>query len=169
MLKKLERKYFERVAEIIVFSYRYAYVDIYKDDFLFHQLSVKSKIDHFEKRNKEEFENKYIYESDGIVRGIVSCESPKEEDVTYSHEIRAFYLDPPFIGKGYGKKMYQDTEEITINKGYSKLIVWCLLENKRALDFYQRMGFHLSGKEREFPLKLSERPLIEVQLEKYLK
>lgn len=61
------------------------------------------------------------------------------------YELSALYLDPEYIGKGFGKQtMDWIKNEISV-RGYQKISVWVLDQNYRAKAFYEKNGFKSDG------------------------
>lgn len=61
-------------------------------------------------------------------------------------EIVSLYLLPEYMGMGYGKKLLQAALQSLLELGFSRVFLWVLEENKRAREFYERMGFCCDGK-----------------------
>ena len=60
-------------------------------------------------------------------------------------EIVSIYLLPEYMGKGYGKQLFQAVMDQLLGQGYKKLYLWVLEENERAIRFYKSFGFKASG------------------------
>ena len=133
-IRKAERKDLSRIAEIFVFNNRINFYPIFKDpDYSFGELQVVSLID--STFGKEEvLKNTYVYD-DGLVKGFT---------VLNGTEIFKLFVDPFFQSRGIGHALIGFAVE---EKGADRL--WALEKNTRAIAFYERHGFHPSGK-REF-------------------
>ena len=55
-------------------------------------------------------------------------------------EIFEFYLDPIYQGLGLGEHLFEGCRHTLDMRKLSGLIVWALLENRAACDFYWRRG-----------------------------
>lgn len=119
-----------RVAEIFVFNNRINYFPIFKDaGFSFGELQVVSLIDnHFGKN--EILGNLYVYDS-GLIKGFLQMSGT---------EISKLYVEPSFQSEGVGGALI----EFAIRKLHAGNL-WALEKNVRAISFYQRHGFHLTG------------------------
>ncbi len=61
-------------------------------------------------------------------------------------EIVAIYLLPGFMGKGYGKKLFEEAVRELKEMGYRNIFLWVLEDNIGARRFYERQGFVPNGK-----------------------
>ncbi len=55
-------------------------------------------------------------------------------------EIFELYLSPTHQGMGLGEHLFEGTRHMLELRGHAGLIVWSLLENRPALDFYWKRG-----------------------------
>ena len=126
-IRKAEPKDFERIAEIEIFNYRLNFYPIFKDDeFYFSELSVSKKSGEYSK-NPEGF---YVYD-DKAVKGFIKITGT---------EVKKLFVEPVLQGNSIGKKLLQFAVS---EKGADFL--WALEKNKKAIAFYQKNGFSLSG------------------------
>lgn len=72
-----------------------------------------------------------VYEADGVVKGFLYAAEG---------EIRKLYVDPFFQSAGIGAAL----AEFAV-KERAACFVWALEKNTRAVAFYQRQGFLLTG------------------------
>ncbi len=123
-----------RAAEIYVFNNRINFFPIFKDEsYSFGELQVVSLADNY--FGKEEIiENLYVYD-DGLIRGFIQMNGT---------EICKLFVDTFFQGRGIGGELI----EFAKNELHADNL-WALEKNVRAISFYQRHGFHLTG-ERKF-------------------
>ena len=130
-IRKAKTGDFERIAEIEIFNYRFNFYPIFKDDaFYFSELSVSGKAAEYS-NNPDDF---FVYD-DGVIKGFIMIRE---------NEVVKLFVEPVLQGNSIGKKLL----EFAVNeKGADYL--WALEKNKRAVAFYERNGFHLSG-ERKF-------------------
>lgn len=63
-------------------------------------------------------------------------------------EIRAIYLLEHFWRKGIGSGLLQYSTDKTKASGYSRLVLWVLKSNTRAIDFYNKHGFTYDGQQK---------------------
>ena len=130
-IRSAEAKDFERISEIEIFNYRLNFYPIFKDDeFYFSELSVSKKA----KEYLPEAEKFFVYD-DGAIKGFVMVEGK---------QIKKLFVEPVLQGNSIGAKLL---DFAVSEKGADFL--WALEKNKRAIAFYERGGFCLSG-ERKF-------------------
>lgn len=119
-----------RIAEIYVFNNRVNFFPIFKDEhFSFGEMQVVSLADQYFKRD-EILNHIYVFD-DGLIRGFVQMDRT---------EICKLYVDPFFQDVGIGKRLI----EYAVRELQGDHL-WALEKNTRALSFYQRHGFHLTG------------------------
>lgn len=129
-----------RIAEIYIFNNRVNYLPIFKDEqFSFGELQVISLVDNYFKKD-EIIKNIYVFDN-GLIRGFIQMNEK---------EICKIYVDTFFQSKGIGKELI----EYAINKLHADNL-WALEKNTRAISFYKRHGFHLTG-EKKFEADTTE-------------
>lgn len=122
-----------RIAEIYIFNNRVNYYPIFKDEeFSFGELQVVSLIDNY--FTKEEIiRNLYVYDN-GLIKGFIQMNDT---------EICKIYVDTFFQSEGIGNELI----EYAISELHADHL-WALEKNTRAISFYQRHGFHLTGEKK---------------------
>ena len=132
-IRKAKTNDLSRIAEIYVFNNRMNYFPIFKDEgFSFGELQVVSLANNYFKKD-EIIKNTYVFD-DGIIKGFIQMREK---------EICKIYVDTFFQSKGIGKKLikYAINELLADN-------LWALEKNTRAISFYKRHGFHLTGEKK---------------------
>ena len=123
-----------RVAEIFVFNNRINYFPIFQDEtFSFGELQVVSLLNNY--LIKDEIINNIFVFDDGLIKGFVQMNKT---------EICKIYVDTFFQGRGIGSQLI----EYAVKEFYADNL-WALEKNRRAISFYQKHGFSLTG-ERKF-------------------
>ncbi len=119
-----------RVAEILVYNNRLNFFPIFGDEsYSFGAMQVVPLVnDYFSK--PEVLESLYVYD-DGVIRGFIQLDGT---------ELHKLYVDSFFQNRGIGGEL---VEYATREKGAKWL--WALEKNVRAIAFYQRHGFRLTG------------------------
>lgn len=116
-----------RIAEIIVFNYRLNFYPIFHDDdFYFNEMQVEKLVDVY----REYVESMWVYD-DGSVKGIIQIDNK---------EIKKLFVEPVLHGKSIGSALV----EYAISE-YGANFLWALEKNVRAIFFYERHGFHMTG------------------------
>lgn len=135
-----------RIAEIYVFNNRVNYFPIFHDeDFSFGELQVASLIDRYF-RKEEIIKNLYVFDN-GLIKGFIQMNGT---------ELCKIYVDTFFQNEGIGNELVR----YAIEKLQADHL-WALEKNTRAISFYQRHGFHLTGEKKfeegttEFLVRLS--------------
>ena len=122
-----------RVAEIYVFNNRINYFQIFKDaGFSFGKLQVVSLVDQYLKRKKI-LENIYVFD-DGLIKGFIQIKGT---------EICQLFVEPFFQNEGIGGELIEFAiQEFQVDH------VWALEKNIRAIYFYQKHGFYMTGQKK---------------------
>ena len=96
---------------------------------------------------------------DGMkVVGFISYGNFRDETIQ-AGEIIALYVLKDYYGKGIAQKLM--TEALTTLEQFSEIFLWVLKENKRAIAFYQKMGFTFDGQEKILDLG---KPITEIRM-----
>lgn len=133
-IRKAKIEDLSRIAEIYIFNNRVNYFPIFKDEeFSFGKLQVVSLIDHYFKKD-EVIKNIYVFDN-GLIKGFIQLDGT---------EICKLYVDTFFQSQGIGNELI----EYAIKELHANYL-WALEKNKRAISFYQKHGFQLTG-ERKF-------------------
>ena len=122
-----------RVAEIYVFNNRINYFPIFKyAGFSFGKLQVVSLVDQYLKRKKI-LENIYVFD-DGLIKGFIQIKGT---------EICQLFVEPFFQNEGIGGELIEFAiQEFQVDH------VWALEKNIRAISFYQKHGFYMTGQKK---------------------
>lgn len=64
-------------------------------------------------------------------------------------ELIGIYVDPSSMNKGCGSTLFGAVVSAIKEKKATKLIVWVMEKNQRAVSFYRKQGMHPSGKMRK--------------------
>ncbi len=123
-----------RIAEILIFTKRMNYREIFKNDEVsFGEMQVyplaKSYIE-----DSDKLANVWVYD-DGIVKGMLHIEETQIEEL---------YVDTFFENQGIGTELM----EFAVNKMNCECL-WVLERNKKAIHFYNKFGFKPIGERRK--------------------
>lgn len=89
----------------------------------------------------------YVVVLDGIIIGFLTISISRDADLNeLFYEIIGLYLDPKFIGDGYGKRAMDWIKGEIKSRGYDNISLWVLEENDHAKRFYEKSGFKADGK-----------------------
>ena len=145
------------IAKVHVDTWRTAYKDIIPDSFL---ASLS-----YEKRetvwalNLNEVDNVvFVAENDaGEIIGFASTNRRKENEDIESIDLTSLYLLEAYQGKGIGKMLLQALFEHYKTKGYKRVYVDVLAENKTR-HFYEYYGAEFV---KELNIKIGDKVLVE--------
>ena len=93
-------------------------------------------------------ENTMVAKDNGHVIGFV-CYGDRGEETPDVGEIFALYILSDYYGKGVGREL-MDAGLAQIER-FSKVHLWVLKENGRAIRFYEKCGFQPDGAEMTSP------------------
>ena len=130
MIRPAEKADASRIAEILIFSKRVNYREIFHNDMVsFGEMQVyplaKDYIDHPDKLN-----GIWVYD-EAFVKGMIHIEG---------NQIAELYVDPFFEGQGIGSALIEFAIE---QKDCDRL--WVLEKNTKAIRFYQKHGFSFTS------------------------
>ncbi len=129
-IRKASTEDLSRIAEIYVFNNRINFFPIFKDErFSFGELQVISLVDNYFKK-EEIIKNIYVFDS-GIIKGFIQINET---------ELCKLYVDISFQNEGIGNELI----EYAVKELFADHL-WALEKNIRAISFYQKHGFHLTG------------------------
>ena len=128
-IRRASIKDISRIAEILVFVKRMNYRAIFRNDAVsFGEIQV---IPVAEKYSKPEIlESIWVYEADGIVKGLVRIAGK---------EVVELYVDHFFQGHGIGAELIEFAK-----KEHDVNFLWVLEKNANAIRFYEAHGFHIT-------------------------
>ena len=119
-----------RIAEIELFNYRLNFYPIFKSDwFYFKYLTVPALIEKY----ADEINSFYVYD-DGVIKGFVK---------TSDNEIQKLFVEPVLQGNKIGDALVNfATEKLSADN------LWALEKNTKAIKFYEKHGFELTGEKK---------------------
>ncbi len=129
-IRKATMSDISRIAEIEIFNYRLNFYPIFKNDmYYFHELQVENEIEKF-RQNNSLIDGIYVYD-DSVIKGFIKINR---------QEIKKLFVEPVLHGQGVGTKLLSYAV-----KHHSASFLWALEKNTRAINFYRRNGFYLTG------------------------
>lgn len=84
-----------------------------------------------------------VFEAEEKIVGFASI--GRSRDLEGWGEIWAIYVAPDWWGRGVGSALFADAMAELAARGLSRVMLWVLDGNERALQFYQGNGFVLDG------------------------
>jgi GNAT superfamily N-acetyltransferase len=139
-----------RIAEIDVFTGRWAYKDFVSHQILFKETLVENRIEKIKKRiNIDDYV--YVYEDENkIIKGFMGIAKCGDLDKQDAYELHFLYIEPAFSRNGIGAMLLKYFEERGILLGHKEFIIWVLEENNIGRNFYEKHGYRSDGKEKQF-------------------
>ena len=119
-----------RIAELIIFNYRLNFYPIFREDyFYFGELQVSKQMELY----KNKLDTIWVYD-DGVVKGFIQVEG---------QEVKKLFVEPVLQGNSIGSTLleYAMTQLRVV-------FLWALEKNERAIKFYKRHGFKLTGEKK---------------------
>ena len=130
MIRKATVKDISRIAEILVFVKRMNYRSIFHNDAVsFGQIQVIPVAREYS--DPEILETIWVYESEGIVKGLIRI---------VEREVVELYVDHFFQGQGIGAELIEYAKE-----KHDVNCLWVLEKNTDAIRFYEAHGFRVTG------------------------
>lgn len=89
----------------------------------------------------------YVYKDGHTVIGFIQFGKCRDEDLKGEKmgEIWAIYVSPPHWRAGVGSELMNEALNEIVRMGFEQVSLWVLKENKRAIGFYQKIGFRPDG------------------------
>ena len=130
-IRKAQKQDISRIAEILIFTKRMNYRSIFHNDTVsFGVLQVLPLAQEY-LDNPVRLDSIWVYD-DEFVKALIHVEK---------EQICELYVDSFFAGNGIGTQLIQYAiKNLHANQ------LWVLEKNTRAISFYERNGFVLSGK-----------------------
>ena len=129
MIRKATADDISRIAEILVFVKRMNYRSIFHNDAVsFGEIQVLPVAEEYS--NPAILDTICVYESDGIVKGLIRI---------VDKEVIELYVDHFFQGQGIGAELMEFAK-----KEYEVNRLWVLEKNANAIRFYEAHGFHVT-------------------------
>lgn len=95
-------------------------------------------------------QNTYVAIVENQIVGFACYIECRDDDLEDTGEINAIYILKKFYGLGIGRKLMNMCYEELCE--YSKISLWVLKTNTRAIKFYEHLGFLKDGKEKSVKL-----------------
>ena len=151
MIRKAEAKDAGRMAEIQICGWRNAYRGIVSDRILFSRLNIEKKSVAIRKEIEGTEDLWYVFEEEGIVKGMMAFGGSRDEDKKDSFELWCIYVEPLFKRQGVGATMLRFCEEEARGRGFDEVMLWVFEKNAPGRSFYERNGYRADGKTQEIP------------------
>ena len=81
-----------------------------------------------------------ICERSGEIIGVVSFGPARHTQNSKAGEVYSLYVFCQYWRAGAGRELFEAARRMLRTEGYDSLHIWTLTENRRARQFYERMG-----------------------------
>lgn len=131
-------------ADIHIRSWSFTYRGIVPDEVIEKNNAKRSEL--WNKLLANNIDSHYVIVSDNRTIGFLTINKPFEKDLPEdTFMLTRLYLDPDYIGKGFGKAAMDWVKKEVFARGYGAVSLWVLAENFRAKKFYEKNGFVPDG------------------------
>ena len=88
----------------------------------------------------------FVAVTEGKIIGIITIGKERDGDMPEgTGELCGLYLDPDYIGKGYGRQVMDWVKTQLKARGFSTMVLWVLDQNDKAKRFYEKSGLRPEG------------------------
>ena len=152
MIRKATIEDAARIAEIEVFSSRYAYKDFVAEEILFCNTLVENRIPRYKEWISKNVFELYVYEDPDtkVIKGMMGFGKCGDEDKANAFELHFIYVDPSFLRAGIGSQMISFFEAAGRAQGFSEYVIWVLQKNEIGKNCYLKNGYTCEGAEKIF-------------------
>ena len=91
-------------------------------------------------RSFDEYKNRVLVAVKGNEVLGYACFDPKEKDFKYDSELESLYIKNSEHNKGIGTALFKEVSKELLANGRKNMIVWCLVDNTNAINFYKNLG-----------------------------
>ena len=156
----------EAITEVQIAAIREAYCDLWPADELA-RIAANACTTADEWRQSLGSWTTLVAEVDGDVAGFVGLEACEDEETPGTvGTIVAICVRPDEWGLGIGQALMREAMARLRDRGWVEVVLWVILENRRAVDFCERLGFRMDGTVN--PLEMHGNPVTRVRLRRLL-
>ena len=137
-IRKNEFKDQRQMAQIKVDGWKNAYDLIISSDYL-NSLNYEEQTKRYE-ASFEEYKDLVLVAVRGEEVLGYACYSTTPNVDNFQSELVSLYIKPSEIGKGIGTSLFLETCKELKDLYKNNMIVWCLSDNKNAINFYKGLG-----------------------------
>lgn len=142
----------EKIASVHVRSWQSAYQGLIPQSYL-DQLNVEQRKTFWEQYLRNTTGNRegcVVAEEDETIIGFANFVPSRDEDSDpkTTAELASIYLLAERWNQGFGRALFQRVDELWRLAEFQEATLWVLNSNKRAINFYERLGWFVDGKEK---------------------
>lgn len=129
------------IAQVHVDTWQQAYREILPQEYL-QSLSTESRNSSWVELLNGKIQQTLVIEIDSQIVGFSSFGPCRDDGAgPTDFEIWALYLDSRYWSKGIGRQLWQASLNAIVDKGATRVTLWVLKDNHRAIRFYLAAGF----------------------------
>ena len=125
-----------QMAKIKIDVWRETYKNIIDDEYL-NNLDLKKQTQKYFRSFDEYKDRVLVAVKNKEILGY-SCFDAKTNSVKYDSELVSIYIKDR--NRGIGTALFNETVKELLSKNKKTMIIWCLKENKNAINFYKKLG-----------------------------
>ena len=125
-----------QMAKIKIDVWRETYKNIIDDEYL-NNLDLKKQTQKYFRSFDEYKDRVLVAVKNKEILGY-SCFDAKTNSVKYDSELVSIYIKDR--NRGIGTALFKETVKELLSKNKKTMIIWCLKENKNAINFYKKLG-----------------------------
>src|SRR6266436_4742890 len=131
----------EAIAKVHVLSWQHAYRHLLPQEFLA-GLSVEQRQTMWAKVLADREPSLLVAEVNNEIVGFSAFGPCRDQGSQSTHyEVWAIYVTPSQWSSGTGRLLWLKSREVMIAQGATRISLWVLVGNERAIDFYRAAGF----------------------------
>ncbi len=128
----------EQMARIKVDGWKTAYDSIVSSSFL-NSLNYEEQTKRYQASFEEYKDLVFVAVRRNEVLGY-ACFNPMPNIDWFDSELVSLYVKPGETGKGIGTSLFLETCKHLASLGKKNMVIWCLSDNEKAIQFYQELG-----------------------------
>jgi 2-amino-4-hydroxy-6-hydroxymethyldihydropteridine diphosphokinase len=129
------------IAETQVLSWQHAYAELMPGDYLA-SLSVSAREDIWRAAITKGTPELLLAKTDGVISGFSAFGPSRDPDAApQTAELMSIYLAPSSWSQGIGRALWLACQARTEALGFQRVTLWVLVNNSRAIKFYEAAGF----------------------------
>lgn len=125
-----------QMAKIKIDVWNETYKNIIDDEYL-KKLDLKKQTQKYFRSFDEYKDRVLVAVKDNEILGY-SCFDAKTNSIKYDSELVSLYIKDR--NRGIGTALFKETTKELLSKNKKNMIVWCIKENKKAINFYKKLG-----------------------------
>jgi ribosomal protein S18 acetylase RimI-like enzyme len=136
----------EAITLVHLASLREAYQGLFGADELA-RIDARERADRWRDHLTTDGSNTLLAEVDGRALGFVVFGACRDDDLSplAVGEVMAIYLHPDVWGRGLGRMLMREALARLQSSGSAEVALWVIEGNRRAVAFYERLGFKRDG------------------------